>query len=75
VSQYITRLRHLELDVGGQDLKELGLKPGPRYAEILRKILAAKIDGAADCRADQLELMRHLALGTHPLARDSNDSG
>lgn len=33
-----------DLAVGGDDLKDLGLPPGPRYGEILRRLLARVLD-------------------------------
>ena len=63
VSTYVTRLRHLKADVSGQDLKDIGLKPGPDFARILDALLAAKIDGVAECREEQLDLARQLASG------------
>lgn len=60
LSQYLTQLRGIELDISGTDLQHLGLEPGPRYGEILRKILASVIDGEAACRDDQLFLAKKL---------------
>ena len=60
ISMYLTRLRHLELDVSGDDLKALGLEAGPRMGEMLRALHAAKIDGRAECRDDQLKLAEEL---------------
>lgn len=33
-----------DLAIGGDDLKDLGLRPGPRYGEILRRLLARVLD-------------------------------
>ncbi len=63
VSLHLTTLRAKRVEVTGNDLKELGIEPGPRYAGILRRVLAAVIDGQASSRADQLELARRLAAG------------
>ncbi len=63
VSQHLTSLREKRVEVTGNDLKKLGIEPGPRYAAILRQVQAAAIDGYAVCRAEQLELARRLAAG------------
>ncbi len=60
ISQYLTRLRSQELLIDGSDLKTLGLKSGPGFASILRKVRAAAIDGPAATRERQLELAKKL---------------
>ena len=63
VSLHLTTLRHKRVEVTGNDLKSLGVEAGPRYADILRRVVGAAIDGLAVCRAEQLELARRLAKG------------
>ena len=63
VSMHLTTLRHKRVEVTGNDLKKLGVEAGPRYADILRQVVGAAIDGLAVCRAEQLELARRLATG------------
>jgi tRNA nucleotidyltransferase (CCA-adding enzyme) len=60
LSTYLTRLRDLELDIGGDDLKQMGLTPGPAYTEVLRGIKAAMLDGVAEDREEQLALADEL---------------
>ncbi len=61
ISQYLARLRYISIDVSGNDLKEMGLEPGPVYSLILDKLMIAKIDGTAETRALQLKLAKHLS--------------
>jgi len=68
VSLHLTTLRSKKVEVTGNDLKALGVSPGPRYAAILRRVLAAVIDGQAVCRAEQLALAGRLASGASVLA-------
>jgi tRNA nucleotidyltransferase (CCA-adding enzyme) len=63
ISLYLTKLRGIKVEIDGQDLKNLGVEPGPAYSMILTQIKAARIDGAADCRADQLALAEKIARG------------
>jgi tRNA nucleotidyltransferase (CCA-adding enzyme) len=63
ISLYLTSLRNQRIEIGGDDLKALGVPPGPRYAELLRAVTAALIDGKAACRAEQLSLAKRLAEG------------
>lgn len=60
VSQYIYKWRQIKADITGEDLKKLGLAPGPCYGDIMRKILAAKLDGHAPTRESQIDLAREL---------------
>lgn len=66
ISLYLTKLRNQTIEISGKDLQELGISPGPQYADILGKVTAAMIDGHATCRADQLEMARALASGKKP---------
>ena len=54
ISHYFTALRKESLSIQGKDLKEMGLKPGPTYREILDGVLAAKLDGRVKTRKDEL---------------------
>lgn len=49
--------------VTGDDLRELGLPPGPLYREILRALEDAQLDGRLADRDDALALARELVLG------------
>lgn len=61
ISAYITKLRDIKIDVTGADLQEMGIPSGPRYNEILRAILTAKVDGKAESRQEQLLIARSMA--------------
>lgn len=56
ISLYITQWRREKADINGNDLKRLGIKPGPAFAELLKKILYAKLDGKAQTVKSQLAL-------------------
>lgn len=45
VSLYLTRLRQVRCALDGAELKELGLKTGPGFRNIMDKLLAARLDG------------------------------
>lgn len=47
ISLHLTKLSHEELEITGEDLIAMGLEPGPHFSEILRTVLAAKLDGHA----------------------------
>lgn len=71
VSQYIYKWRHVRADITGEDLKALGLPEGPRYSEIMRTILAAKLDNQAPTREAQLALAKQLVAGEQALSTPS----
>ena len=60
LSRYITQWQHEKADITGDDLKALGLPPGPLYSHILRTALKAKLDGETQGREAQLGLVRKL---------------
>ena len=54
ISNYFTRLRHIDTSIKGRDLKKMGLEPGPVYREILQAVLDAKLNGRLKTRNDEL---------------------
>ena len=67
LSRYITQWRQEKADISGADLRRLGLEPGPIYGRLLRRALAAKLDGEAPNAKSQLALVRSL-LAAAPLS-------
>ncbi len=60
ISQYLTRLRYIKVEVSGNDLQEMGIEPGPIYTKILDKLMEYRIDGGTDDRGEQLKLAKRL---------------
>ncbi len=58
ISRYITTWKHEKLDINGGDVLGMGLASGPRVGIVLRMVKAAKLDGAALSREQQLALAR-----------------
>ncbi|MFO7170091.1 MAG: CBS domain-containing protein [Chloroflexota bacterium] len=58
IGRYLDQLRHVRLALGGSFLKELGLRPGPRYRELLADLRAAVLDGVVSTPEEQREWMR-----------------
>ncbi len=56
LSHFLTRLYLEKPDITGEDLKDLGVPPGPLYTTILEQVLAAKLDGKVVSREEQLKL-------------------
>ena len=61
ISLYLTRLREVTVTITGDDLKALGIPPGPRYKKILTGLLDAKLDGEVRNRDEELAYVKGLS--------------
>jgi tRNA nucleotidyltransferase (CCA-adding enzyme) len=61
ISLYLTHLRNVKVMLTGDDLKALGIPPGPRYKELLAELLDAKLDGLVRNRGEEVEFARKKA--------------
>jgi len=59
ISLYLTHLSKVTVTVTGDDLKALGIPPGPQYKKILAQLLDAKLDGKVSTHEEELEFARH----------------
>jgi tRNA nucleotidyltransferase (CCA-adding enzyme) len=62
--EWLERLRHVELAIDGRDLLEAGIAEGPAVGRGLSAALAAKLDGTADGRDEQLAVALRVARAT-----------
>jgi tRNA nucleotidyltransferase (CCA-adding enzyme) len=53
VDRYRGEWRGVQAVLTGNDLKAMGLEPGPRYKEILQALRARRLDGLAASRSDE----------------------
>ncbi len=60
LSAYWQRYRHVKPTVNGNDLKALGLKPGPIYGRILDALRDAHLDGQVASEAEERALLQTL---------------
>ena len=58
---YLDKLRHEKTSLTGKELLKLGIKEGPKLGAVLKKLLAARLDGAVLSRSDEMKLARRLA--------------
>ncbi len=58
ISLYLTHLRNVKVTTTGDDLKRLGLKPGPKYRNILAELLNAKLDGVIRTHDEEIEYVK-----------------
>ena len=55
---YLTDLRYVKLFLDGEDLKQMGLAPGPRLGKMLGALLEAKLDNKVSTREEEEALVR-----------------
>jgi tRNA nucleotidyltransferase (CCA-adding enzyme) len=60
ISHYLTELRNIKTILTGDDLKAMGIKPGPVYSKILKKLLEEKLRGIVKTREDEEKFVRSL---------------
>jgi tRNA nucleotidyltransferase (CCA-adding enzyme) len=58
--EYFTRLREVELEIGGADLAALGLSESPRVGEVLAELRRRKLNGELDGRDSELQAAQEL---------------
>ncbi len=59
LSNYITRLQFVEIEITGHDLITAGLTPGPQFKKILEQVRNARLDGEVNNRQEELALVNH----------------
>ncbi len=65
IQRYIDHLRGVRLAVDGKFLESLGLRPGPRFGELLAGLRAAYLDGVVTTREDQEAWIRQAVAMQH----------
>ncbi len=58
ISLYLTHLRNVKVILTGDDLKAMGIPPGPRYRKLLTELLDAKLDNLVRDRDEELAFVR-----------------
>jgi len=57
---YLNKLRYVKPLLNGEDLKKMGIPPGPNIGEILSILLKTRLDGEVRTRKDEEKLVNHL---------------
>jgi tRNA nucleotidyltransferase (CCA-adding enzyme) len=64
LERYLTYIRYVKPLTDGEDLKRLGVKPGPRLGSLLETLREARLDGQVITKEDEEALVRQL-MGNH----------
>ena len=59
ISFYFTNLRQTRTFIRGNDLKQMGLPPGPVYREALEAVFDARLNGKLKTRKDELAFIKN----------------
>jgi len=60
VDLYLKELKNIKIHTTGETLINLGLKPGPAFGEILRKLLKARINGEIFSEEEEKEFLKKI---------------
>ena len=61
IESFLTHYSGTRIHVNGDDLRQLGLTPGPGYQNIFAKVLNAKLDGALMSREEELAFIKGMS--------------
>jgi len=62
LSEYLIHWQNVKPTITGNDLKDRGLEPGPKFAEILQQLRAAWLDGDVKTEEAEFELLKKLGI-------------
>jgi len=60
ISNYFLKYKKESLYISGRELKELQVKPGPIYSQILNKLLCAQLDGEVKNKRDEIRFVKNI---------------
>lgn len=60
ISSYFLKYKKETLYISGKELKELQVKPGPIYSQILNKLLCAQLDGEVKNKRDEIRFIKNI---------------
>jgi tRNA nucleotidyltransferase (CCA-adding enzyme) len=58
LNQFVTVWRHVKTILTGNDLREMGVPPGPIYGQLLDDLLSARLDGQVESEADERAFLK-----------------
>lgn len=58
--RYLNKLKKIKLEINGNDLQKLGIKPSPKYAEIFDEVLKLKLSNPFMTKEDEIKAVENL---------------
>ncbi len=58
IEHFMENLRNVRAHITGRDLKNLGIKAGPEFGELLNSVLMAKLDGRIKNHIEEIEFIK-----------------
>lgn len=68
IKEYLKNYSRVQIHISGYDLKVLGVIPGPRFKEILKSLLYAKLDGKFIDKEGEMRYLKNTLLVRSPRA-------
>ena len=75
IGDFLTTRRQVRPILRGDDLRALGIRPGPIYRDILNSLLYARLDGHVQSRDDELRFVRRRFAKVLPTGEAEAGSG
>jgi len=60
ISHYFTKLRYVTSSLGGKDLLQMGIPPGPVYRKLLEAVVDARLNGELKSKKDETAFVKNL---------------
>lgn len=60
IADFLCAYNFTRINITGHDLHDLGIKPGPGYQKMLRKVFNAKLDGRLHSKADETDFVKKM---------------
>ena len=61
INNFLHHYNEVRILVGGEDVKKLGIKPGPHFKKLLKQTFHAKLDKGLKTKEEELEFLRRKA--------------
>ncbi|MFC2034807.1 CCA tRNA nucleotidyltransferase [Chloroflexota bacterium] len=58
INLFLSRIRYVKPSITGNDLKRIGISPGPQIKDILQRLLEAKLDGKVTSKREEEEFVK-----------------
>ena len=63
IKKFFSEYNGMTLKIKGHDIEKEGIKPGPKYRTILKKVLCEKLDGKLLTKQDEVKYLKKILKG------------